>query len=362
MASVERHGDKWRVVWRDAGKKFRKSFTSETEAHRYKNGLAGQLEGAAALEAYEVFVEGKLTPTVADFGRDLIDNPQLKPNTRDMYATALRRVESSPLGGMRLGRVTASDLREFFRDLKKNRNNVRSVLAKVFNAAVREGVIQTSPLVQANVKPTERSQKDIRTLTVAEVERLAAAATTDRDALCIRIGAYVGLRAGEVGGLRDQDIDVKECRINVRRNASRPTGGVEFGAPKTKTSKRDLKVACSLVEDIARYIEAHPPLADGTLFYTDQGNPVTDQLLSRATVNAAASSDIPRLTFHDLRHTCASLLIKDKHEPKAIMRYLGHSSIRMTYDVYGHLFPKSDDPLAAGMEAAIQAARNGGAA
>ncbi len=69
-----------------------------------------------------------------------------------------------------------------------------------------------------------------------------------------------------------------------------------------------------------------------------------------------------RVSSHDLRHACAANLIRQGQSPKAIQLYLGHSDIRTTMNIYGRLFEGDDDALAAGMEAAIQAARNHGAA
>jgi integrase len=287
-------------------------------------------------------------PTVAEFAHDLLGGRQLKQNTRDMYATALRRIEREALSNKRLNAVTASDIRTFFDSVTANRNNIRATLAKVFNAAVREGLIRQSPLSQAGIKIAKKKNgKHLRVLDPYEVERLAATAAPEFQ-LPIRLGAYVGLRAGEVGGLRVEDIDLEGCRIRVRRNAQKTSAGYIFETPKSETSERDLKVPCSIVEDAKTYMEIHPPLADGTIFYTSQGNPMTNQVLTSNTIKAAKAAGIRRVTFHDLRHTCASLLIAHRFEPKAIQVYLGHSNIRMTYDVYGHLFPKADDPLAEG--------------
>lgn len=349
MAWIEKHGGKYRVIWRERGGKKRRSFDKESEATAFASTIDAIRMTKATTPGLLGIIDGKPTPTVVDFGRDLIDDPDLRQNTRDMYTAALNQVGKKPIGAMQLGKVQPADVRDFFRDLKTSRANIRSTLAKVFNAAVREGIIRTSPLVQANIKlKNGNKEKKLRILTPTEVERLASAAETDRDALAIRLGAYVGLRAGEVGGLAVEDLEQRgdRCYLNIRRNAQRTTAGYFIGPPKTKTSKRRLSIDCSIAGDIRRYIEANPPQADGTIFWTRQGHPLTDQVLTHATAVAAKRAGLRRVTFHDLRHTCASLLINARMEPKAIQTYLGHSSIRMTYDVYGDLFPNADDPLA----------------
>ena len=165
------------------------------------------------------------------------------------------------------------------------------------------------------------------------------------------------MRAGEVGGLRVEDVDSERHTIEVRSNAQRTSKGYEVGTPKSKSSTRRLQVPVAVIEAIASFLERHPANPDGLILTSAMGNPVTDQLLTHATVKAAKAAGLQRVTFHDLRHTCASLLIAGHNEPKSVQRYLGHSSIRMTFNLYGHLYPNADGPLAAGMQSAIDEAR-----
>lgn len=124
-----------------------------------------------------------------------------------------------------------------------------------------------------------------------------------------------------------------------------------MGDPKTATSERSLRVPCSLVEDLERLAGEQGVLPDGTILRTAQGNPMTDQPLTKAVTTACKKAGLRRVTFHDLRHTCASLLIAAKMEPKAIQTYLGHATLAMTYDVYRQLFEGADQPLADTMQA-----------
>ncbi len=366
---AEKHGNKWRVKVRraDGGRGY-KTFDTEAAAQAFEDAgsmrvMATSWPGARERAAQEI---RRSDVTVAGYGRDVVFTGELRPNTRQMYEAAMRRIERSDLAEMPIARVSAADVRSFFADLKANRDNVRAVLAKVFNAARDEGIRKDSPLAQAKIRPSKKNGKHerLRALTPDQVEALARACKTERDALAVRLGAYCGLRAGEVGGLTVNDVDVEDCRIHVRRNASRAQGGgVTVGDPKTETSERSLKVPCSLIEDLVRYVEAHPPLGDGTIFYTAARQPMTEQPLTHMVVKAAKQAGLYRKdggrqwpTFHKLRNTCASLLIAAKMEPKAIQTYLGHSSIRMTYDLYGDLFPKADEPLAEAMGALRAAA------
>jgi integrase len=367
MAHVERlPSGKWRVAWRLDGRKQSRTFEDEFEARFFAAGPTANPhydvlhnEKTRARMAERLYWQNR-TPTVVDFGAEVISDPQLSQNTRDMYASALRRIALDPIGEIPVGEVTVRDVEAFFRRLVKSRANVKATLSKILRAAVRHGHLKESPMAAADVKVNNRKRSrlrrgDPRILTAEQVEALARACRSERDALTVRLGAYVGLRAGEVGGLHVDDVDAEDCRIEVRHNAQRTTAGYIVGQPKTATSERSLKVACSLARELADYA-AREAREDGTIFWTREGHPMTDQVLTHLVVKACERAGLRRVTFHDLRHTCASLLIAAKMEPKSIQTYLGHASIRMTYDVYGALFPEADEPLAEAMEALRTAA------
>ena len=363
MASVEKHGDRFRVVWRADGKKLRRSFNTEDEARAFAANPLATLSGSTTIGIHPILsamMAGRHTPTVVEYARPLVEDPGLRTSSRDIYRYALRKIDGTKLGDTPVGKVNPTDLREFLNGLSADRRNVSQFLGKVFNAAVREGIVNVSPLVRGGIRRPAVPQKDMQPLSVEEVEKLVKATGSERDALCIRIGAYVGLRGGEVGGLRVQDIDPEACKIHVRQNATTTSEGRAIGELKTRSSRRSLKVACSLTAEIAEYIAANPPCEDGLIFRTRRGGYVTSWTLSHATQSAAKRAGMRPVSFHDLRHTCASLLIHANAPAKSIQRYLGHSSIRMTMDVYGHLFPSSDDALAEAMEAMRVVYRNGG--
>jgi integrase len=367
---ITKHGNRFRVAYRENGTIKRQSFATEPEAKAFLGILKVHRAGRSELSAItDRMAAGRATPTVGEYATELISDPTLRPNSTRMYRNALKKiaVTSPDLADRPLSKVTVQDIRDLFNWLDANRDNVHRLLSRVFTAAIREGLIRVSPLMQSGIKLSKlkgRTKRErIRALTADQVEQLARAAD-DRYQLPIRIGAYVGLRAGEVGGLLVEDIDFDACRIYVRRNIQEAEGGGRYvGDPKTATSERDLKVDCSITDDIRDYTKRYPPLDDGTIFYTRYRNAVTDQMLTHAVLVAARKVGLYRReegrqwpTFHKLRNTCASFLIAAKLEPKAIQTYLGHASIKMTYDLYGDLFPKADDPIAEAMGALRAAA------
>lgn len=352
----ERHGDRFRVkVRREDGSRGYMSFGTEAEAAAYHAN-----EVSPVMKRYrdwqrtgEMFPTANVAgPTVVAYARDVFAARSLKRNTVDMYATALRRVEREPIGTMEVAAVGPRDIREFFTTVEKNRANVKAILDMTFTAAKREGIIRISPMEAAQIKLPTRRQKNIKAMTATEIERAAVAAGNDRDALTIRLGGFAGLRAGEVGGLNMEDIDEARCQITIRRNAQRYTkvagesSSFAIGTPKTDAGERLVTVDRDLIADLVAYIKAHSPLADGTIFSTSYGNPVTDQVLSYNLVRAAAKAGLPRATFHDLRHAYATNLARGGLPMPVLQKVMGWSSIRMT-DTYAHVQAEDVDAAAA---------------
>ncbi len=351
----ERHGDRFRVkVRREDGSRGYMSFGTEAEAAAYHAN-----EVSPVMKRYrdwqrtgEMFPTANVAgPTVVAYARDVFAARSLKRNTVDMYEVALRRIEREPLGTMEVAAVGPRDIRQFFAVLERNRANVKAVLDMTFTAAKREGLIRISPMETAQIKLPKRRQKNIKALTAAEIERIAEAAGSDRNALTIRLGGFAGFRAGEVGGLNVEDIDEARCRITIRRNAQRYTkvagesSSFAIGTPKTDAGERMVTVDCELIADLVAYIEAHPPLADGTIFHTSYGNPLTDQVLSYSLIRAAKKAGLQRATFHDLRHAYATNLALGGLPMPVLQRVMGWSSIRMT-DTYAHIQAEDVDAAA----------------
>jgi integrase len=174
----------------------------------------------------------------------------------------------------------------------------------------------------------------------------------------ISTAAYTGLRAGELGGLRREDIDLLHGTLTVRQALKDVNGRLEFGPTKTHAQRR-----ITLPTFLRKLLEAHlasPPGGSGLVFTGLRGAPLQHRVFHRRYFKPAVRASLPAakadLRFHDLRHTCASLLIAAGAHPKAIQERLGHASITMTLDRYGHLLPGLGDSLADALDSAYESA------
>ncbi|HXB64600.1 MAG TPA: site-specific integrase [Solirubrobacteraceae bacterium] len=192
-----------------------------------------------------------------------------------------------------------------------------------------------------------------------------------------RQAAYCGLRAGELWALQRHDIDLLHNRLYVRRALKDIRGHLEFGDTKTTGSRRTVSLPTFLGAMLAEHMETMPANPDALLFVSPggggtrqkgDGGPIRHSLFVRRVFKPAIVGDKDKqrepalpadkhnLRFHDLRHTCASLLIAAGAHPKLIQARLGHSSITTTLDRYSHLFPSVEAALTDAFDATFNGA------
>jgi integrase len=170
-----------------------------------------------------------------------------------------------------------------------------------------------------------------------------------------------GLRKGEVLGLAWSDIDLPTGTFRVRRTVQRVRGRLVFGPPKTKRSRRTLYLSPACLEALKWHrqetaermmdrLNLAPGQPDDLVFVTKTGRVIeprnVNTMLNRMIMNAK----IDPTRVHDLRHTCASLLLMDGATAREVMEQLGHSSIKVTMDVYGHVMDEAKRAMAERMD------------
>jgi integrase len=174
-------------------------------------------------------------------------------------------------------------------------------------------------------------------LDAAGLHRLVDAADGQLARALLVTAAMTGMRRGELLGLRWRDVDYTNRRVWVRRSVG--LGGV-VKEPKTRKSIR----AIALPRMVADELEAHWKAstfraADDYVFASTAGTPLEARNMIREVFEPAMRrAKLPRVRFHDLRHSYASVLIEQGAHPKVISDQLGHASVQITMDRYSHLF------------------------
>src|SRR5205807_8131462 len=134
--------------------------------------------------------------------------------------------------------------------------------------AVTDEIIDASPIKRSGIKqPAKGRREEIIPLTVDELERLADAAgkSHQRDRLAVLLMGYGGLRAGETGGLRVQDVDFAKCKLSIRQQIVQTHREKHVAPLKTKSARRTIEVACSVTKELKSYVQKNPPCPDGRI-------------------------------------------------------------------------------------------------
>jgi integrase len=158
--------------------------------------------------------------------------------------------------------------------------------------------------------------------------------------------AYTGIRFGEAAALRRSRCDVAASRLDIIESLAEVAGGLHFGSTKTHR-RRTVAIPATIRDLLVNHLDTVDDAPEALVFTSPIGQPLRySNFRNRVWIPATEAAGLPGLDIHELRHTAASLMIRAGADPKLIQTQLGHASIAITYDVYGHLFPDRLDELA----------------
>lgn len=334
------------------GRKVYKAFARESEAKSWraeaKRALdRGSMRAPSAKTLREVamaWLEGVERGEV----RNRSGHP-FKPSTVRGYRTSLNERILPLIGGRKLSSIATADLQEIVDGWQVEgqapstiRNSLKPLQAIYRRARTREGPAMnpTHDLELPSPNPAEvrivAPEMAVRMLSVLPVEDRAIWATA----------IYAGLRYGELRALRWAAVDFASKTIRVRESWDPKEGSI---APKTRTSARTTPMPEAARIVLAELRSRRPSAPDDALAYAaDGGSPFHAASIYRRADRAWEDAGIPeRLRLHQARHTYASFMIAAGVGAKALSVFMGHSSIKVTFDLYGHLMPGTEAQAAA---------------
>lgn len=284
-----------------------------------------------------------------------------RATTRARDESYLRVHVLPAFGDLPIGRIDPMDVQQFVGQLSASRAPATvaiayQLLSRIMAAAVESGYISRSPCRGVKLPRVERVE--MKFLSAPQLEQLAEAVPPSYRALVLTTG-YTGLRWGEAAGLKRKRLNLLKGTLDVAEVLTEVRGVVAFGDPKTRSSRRVLTIPRFLVEELQGHLEEHSTNPE-LVFAGPEGGPLRRTNFRRRVWLPALGRTGPEgLRFHDLRHSAAGLMIAANVHPKVIQSRLGHSSIRVTLDTYGHLLPQLDEEVADSLEAAHLAAQIG---
>lgn len=236
------------------------------------------------------------------------------------------------------------------------------VLREALKQAVRWQMLAVNPADA--VKPPRAEHKEIQVLDEKGAAALLRPLEGTRFHLVALLAVGTGMRRGELLGLRWQDIDLKSGKLAVRQNLQQTSSGLLFKSPKTAKGQRSISLMPSTVTALrlhkrrqaALRLEKGPEYQDcGLVLCEDDGSPWTPNRFS-AQWHKAVGERGQKVRFHDLRHTHATLLLRQGVHPKVVSERLGHATINITLDTYSHVMPDMQDEAAEKLDGVLRAA------
>lgn len=241
------------------------------------------------------------------------------------------------------------------------------LLYRSIKYAKRMGIVARN--VVEDVEPPKVVKREMTALDEAQTVRLLERFQGTKLEVPVTIAVYSGLRRGEVCGLRWKDVDFDNNRIAVRQTVEETKAGVGFKRPKTANSTRTIGLPRAVMEQLRGHrdqqTEQKKSLGsawkDHDLVFPDpemcDGSIWRPEAFGKAFTWLVKTADVPRMRLHDLRHTNASLLLKNGVLDKTVSGRLGHATSAFTKDVYGHVIGAMDADAADALHSALAKAR-----
>jgi len=355
---VRKRGDIWYSYWREGGRQRAKAVSpNKKEAEAYLNHMIQRVQAGEWTALRKATFSEFAAEYMSDYAR-----PELAPSTYENLGYMLNARILPWFGHLQMSDINAVGIRKFIASLHEPPSGLSrhaldawtplsdSTVTKYFvtlkamlNRAVEWGYIRSNPA--KDVKSKYGSSRGVRRVSFfepAEIRAFLKAVPAEYRALFTTL-IFAGLRLGEALALHWSDIDWKREMIHVNRNIWRG----KLKKPKSESAIRTVIMSPHLKRSLAEHrIAATHPDTD-LVFHSSDGRPLDPaNLRSRVFKPALSRAKLPERRIHDCRHTFATLLINQGESLKFVQTQLGHASIRITVDTYGHLLRQTAENAA----------------
>jgi integrase len=329
MAWVKKRGNRYHVQYRDDDgmRQAASTHARKLDADRALRDLQLNVDKVAGFDP-----KGGSLPVGEWSAQWLSTRHDIKPKTRAGYESLLQSRILPTFGTTPVNKLTPGMVDEGLSPARIRQ--AHQLLSAMMKAALRRGLVGSNP---ADGTPLPAATKrEQRFLTVSELAAFAGAMPERLRASAWTLGVS-GLRFGEMSALTRSDVDVLRRQIEVRRSVSEVNGTLIVGTPKNGKT-RTVAIPATLAGILNDQLLSHP---HDLVFPDTQGGLLRIPGYRKHVKAACAEIGIDPIRTHDLRHTAASLMLAAEPDVFVAMKQLGHSSIKVTVDVYGHLLPGS---------------------
>ena len=341
------------------GKKISKTFRRKSDAKSWRAAAKREVDHGALRSPSERTLREAATAWLEGAERGEFRNRSgrpFKPATLRGYRQVLIDRLLPALGSRRLSSITTSDLQTLVDGWQREglsastiRNTIKPMQAIYRRARSREG-LPVNPTRDLELPVPEPGEVEI--VSPAAAAKLIGA-VEDEERVIWATALYAGLRYGELRALRWSAVDLKTRMIAVRESWDPKAGAMD---PKTRKSRRTVPMPAVLRALLLEHrLRRGSPAPDDLVFAADGKVPFQAERLYRLADQAWKSAEIAgRLRLHQARHTYASFMIAAGVNAKALSSFMGHASITVTFDLYGHLMPGTEAEGAALLDAFLE--------
>lgn len=286
---------------------------------------------------------------------EIIEGSNLAASTIETYRSDIVNHVIPRLGAIRLGDLSASQIAEWTAALKRDGVGVRAVsksfaaLRRLLSAAVGDELIVANPAKSLDPARKPKYQApEAKVLTLPQTRKLLDTISSHRLWALATLTAYTGARQSEYIGLRWRDLDLKARRLRIERNLVLVGNAHEAGTPKTRSSNREIALGKTLVPLLSAHrermkAEGQDMGPDGLVFPATNGEPIRRQNLLRDVLYPALErARLPRVTWHQLRHSLATNLIEAGEPVEVVSRLFGHADTTITQRTYSKAFARRE--------------------
>jgi integrase len=226
---------------------------------------------------------------------------------------------------------------------RKTVHTLHATIRRVLNEAVKWGLLYSNPCSRVTPPKPDRALPNV--WSVEEAQRFLIAVASHRWYAIYLIALTTGARRGEILGMERQHFDWSRSTVSIVRTVSEIDNKLVVSDPKTPRSRRVIPLPKIVVD--ALEVDKR---ASGFVFTTSAGTPVAPRNLVRHFHEVSEEQGLPRIRFHDLRHTAATILLQKDVHPKLVQELLGHSTISLTLDTYSHVIAGVNNQTASAMD------------
>ncbi len=296
-------------------------------------------------------------PTFAKVAKDWLKykEPNIRHSTFEQYQGHIRNHLLPYFGNTKINRINFNAIEKFIaygREkgiIPATLRKLLVTLGSILRYAVQRKFLESNP-VREMEKPKTTQKNKVDLLKPREIRALIGNSTNQKFKTLFTLATMSGMRQGEILGLKWDNIDWLNCQVHVKRTFNHG----RFYEPKSEASRRAIDLGPTVISELKKWKMAYAPTEQNLVFPNSVGRPMdANNLIKREFEAALRRAGLRKIRFHDLRHSYASLLIDRGEHPKYIQVQMGHSSINITMDTYGHLMKAVNQDAAKRLDEAV---------